>query len=133
MNSFINEQGKRSWCRTNENDRILDSFSLLKGYTDEIDTLIVDSLKEIGWTHNNMLENIFNENGVTVSKILHYRVRNRDDNDPFLYVKKKGDKWFASVESAVGCVEEQVLVPRALWGDIRMAWDNYTKVRVDHV
>ena len=44
MNSFINEQGKRSWCRTNENDRILDSFSLLKGYTDEIDTLIVDSL-----------------------------------------------------------------------------------------
>ena len=126
MNSII-KNGHRTWVRTGEVERILDSFDLLVGYNDEIDSLIVESMKEIGWTHNNMLENKFNENGIMVSKILHYRVVMNRDNDPFLYVKKKGGKWFVSVESAGVCVEEQVLVPRALWGDIRIAWEYFKK------
>ncbi len=97
MNSEIID-GKRTWVSTGETERILDTFDFLKGYTDEIDNLIVESMQEIG----------FQLCEFTI--MLHYHVEiNLDANDPFMYVVKKDRKWFARVEGGGVCVEEPIL------------------------
>ena len=73
MNSFINREGKRKWARSEKVEDRLGRFSLLKGYTPEIDALIEESLREIGF------ESV--ERG-----LLHFR------GDPLIYVMKKG-RW----------------------------------------
>lgn len=113
MNSFINEQGKRSWCRTDEIDRILSSFSLLEGYRDEIDTLIGESLEEVGFSYLPSEE----------------RYYLRSQNTHVFVFKDSETKWIARVQGSrthpFSWAEEPVLIPRALWGDIRMAWDRF--------
>lgn len=104
MNSFINREGKRKWARSEEVEDILGTFSLLTGYTPEIDTLIVESLREIGFE-------------LVERGLLHFQ------EEPLIYVMKREDGWFAGV----GGAEEPVLTPRALWGDIRMAWNRHAR------
>ena len=125
MNSFINEQGKRSWCRTDEIDRILDSFNILNGYTDEIDTLIKDSLKEVGF------------NDVGNESFIKYDNTSNDVYNTLVLVFKTQGKWVVRVRSRQVLKykdsEETILIPRALWGDIRMAWNRFQKMELLNV
>lgn len=104
---MIGDNGKRTWVRSEEVDRVLDSFDFLTGFTIEIDELIINALCEVGFVH------------VSTNYLRLYR----EEMD--LVVSKFNDKWLVWVDG----VSEPILYPRAMWGDIRMAWDKYIRYR----
>ena len=126
MNSYINANGKRSWKRTDEIDRILGSFSLLNGYTDEIDNLIVESMKEIGFSVIHPISPyhlMYEYDGVAICV-------SQTDFPSRRWQVAVGDVYAIDEDK----VREKVLVPRALWCNIRQAWDRFKKenTHADH-
>jgi hypothetical protein len=106
MNSLVtNNRGLRTWVRREDVDTVLDSFSLLEGFSESVDRLMVDSLKEVGFV---VLDN-------------HLFL------PPNIRVSKKDNRWRVTVGNEFKFEEEVIVIPRAMWGDIRFAWDRSLK------
>jgi hypothetical protein len=116
LNSLHNDQGKRTWVRTEEVDRILGGFDLLLGYNKEVDDLMIESLKEVGFREQ---ESPYFDLCFTLKS-----------NVVSINVEKWRGKWRVKVGGGgnVDYVVETILIPRAMWGDIRMAWERYQRV-----